>query len=687
MGKFNFKYCIVLISLLLWGSHDFAQNHAIDSVRHKLLTDKDDTNKINDLDVLAFAFYPINPDTTIFLVQQTLVLAKNLGFKKGEARADINGGIGYCVKGDYPKALEYFFKALDINQQLGDKSGIATVYCNMGTIYDEQGDYAKGLDCYNKALDIAKGLGKKQLEANALANIGVIYKEEKKYSEALDCYTKALAENEGTGNKSEVAILLANIGNIYLDQNNYAKALEYCLKAVAINRETGDVSNVAFEFNNMGGIYTKLKNYKLAKALYDSSLYITARTGEKNLTKDDYRDLSTMDSSAGNYKDALQEYKNYVIYRDSLVNEANTKKTVQAEMNFQFEQKQAVEKAEQDKKDAIAGQEKKKQNIIRNSFIGGFALMLALAFFIFRGYRQKQKANIIITQQKAVVEEKQKEILDSIHYAKRIQKALLASHTLLSKHLPEYFVLYKPKDIVSGDFYWATYKESIPLGGAGAFYLAVCDSTGHGVPGAFMSLLNISFLNEAITEKNIAQPNEVFNHARKRLIENISQDGQQDGMDGVLIKIQAPPPPKGGSKESSSNKNTNLASIPPLEGGEALSYSAAYNAPVVIRNGEIIELNADKMAVGASPKQNESFTANTFNLQKEDLVYLFTDGYADQFGGPKGKKFKYAQLSDKLKTMKDKSMEEQKNMLEKTFEDWKGNLEQVDDVLIIGIRI
>ncbi len=341
------------------------------------------------------------------------------------------------------------------------------------------------------------------------------------------------------------------------------------------------------------------------------------------------------------------------------MNEANTKKTVQTEMNFEFEQKQATEKAEQDKKDAVAEQGRKRQLVIRNSFIAGFTLMLTLAFFIFRGYRQKQKDNEIISTQKAIVEEKQKEILDSIKYAQRIQNALLASDKLLSKNLPEYFVLFKPKDIVSGDFYWATTKGD-------SFYLAVCDSTGHGVPGAFMSLLNISFLNEAITEKNISEPGEVFNHARKKLIENVSYDGGKDGMDGTLLCL-APPSSKGGIK---------------------LSYASAYNAPLVIRKGEVIELNADKMPIGTSPKENESFTLNSFPLQKGDMLYTFTDGFADQFGGPKGKKYKYKQLLEKLiMLLAQLTMEEQKNLLNKEFEDWKGNLEQVDDVLIIGIRV
>ncbi len=233
----------------------------------------------------------------------------------------------------------------------------------------------------------------------------------------------------------------------------------------------------------------------------------------------------------------------------------------------------------------------------------------------------------------------------------------MASDAMLLSHLPEYFVLYKPKDIVSGDFYWATMKDD-------RFYLAVCDSTGHGVPGAFMSLLNISFLNEAIMEKNIREPNEVFNHTRKKLIENISQEGRQDGMDGVLISL-----PVSGT------------------GYGHMVYTSAYNAPLIIRKGNLIELGADKMPVGASPKQSESFSSNTFGLQKGDAVYVFTDGYADQFGGEQGKKFKYKQLMEKLVSISGFSMAEQKRVLEETLEKWKGSLEQVDDILVMGIRV
>jgi serine phosphatase RsbU (regulator of sigma subunit) len=258
-----------------------------------------------------------------------------------------------------------------------------------------------------------------------------------------------------------------------------------------------------------------------------------------------------------------------------------------------------------------------------------------------------------VVEQKNIIEEKQKEIIDSILYAKRIQNAILAHDTYLQKHLPQHFVLFKPKDHISGDFYWATKKD-------GRFYLAVCDSTGHGVPGAFMSLLNIAFLNEAITEKNMVEPHQILNHARKRLIQNISKDGNKDGMDGILMCIDT---------------NTNT-----------YSYSAAHNCPLIIKNNEFVEYDADKMPIGQWIHE-DTFTTHKFDVSPGDMIYLYTDGYADQFGGPKGKKFKYKQLNDLLMELHQKPMSEQKTKLTEAFYDWKGDLEQIDDVCVFGIRV
>jgi serine phosphatase RsbU (regulator of sigma subunit) len=280
-----------------------------------------------------------------------------------------------------------------------------------------------------------------------------------------------------------------------------------------------------------------------------------------------------------------------------------------------------------------------------------------------------------VVKQKDIIEEKQKEVLESIHYAKRIQTTILAHDEYLTKNLSDHFVLFKPKDIVSGDFYWATRKikagsptspgvrgEKVkPTGEINSelFYVAVCDSTGHGVPGAFMSLLNISFLNEGINEKNIDEPNEVLNHVRARLIKNISHDGAQDGMDGVLLCI-----------DKMKNKVT---------------YSAAHNCPILIRDKELIEFEADKMPIGKGIK-TDPFQLHEIKVKKGDIVYMYTDGYADQFGGPKGKKFKYRTLNNLLLEISDKPLSEQRHILNSTFDTWRGDLEQVDDVCVVAIQ-
>ncbi len=269
-----------------------------------------------------------------------------------------------------------------------------------------------------------------------------------------------------------------------------------------------------------------------------------------------------------------------------------------------------------------------------------------------------------VQERTAELAEKNKEVTDSIQYARRIQKTLLADNELLNRYLPEHFIIYKPKDIVSGDFYWAACKESTEgEQGKGMFYLAVCDSTGHGVPGAFMSLLNISFLNEAIVEKQLATPSEAFDYVRSHLINSISRDGGRDGMDGILLAIK---PDK--------DKNSYTC-----------TYAASNNKPVLIHGNELSELNADKMPVGQWENMSP-FTLNMITAVRGDMLYLFTDGFADQFGGPGGKKYKHKQLMEKLKSVSAFPIEDQKYEIEKTFELWKGNLEQVDDVLMIGIR-
>ncbi|MCC7302485.1 MAG: SpoIIE family protein phosphatase [Bacteroidia bacterium] len=263
-----------------------------------------------------------------------------------------------------------------------------------------------------------------------------------------------------------------------------------------------------------------------------------------------------------------------------------------------------------------------------------------------------QQATQEIRGQKDIIEHKNKEITDSILYAQRIQQALLASATLLEKNLPPHFILFLPKDIVSGDFYWALEKE-------GDFYLAVCDSTGHGVPGAFMSLLNITIMNEAIMEKDIRSPEEVFNYTRERLLSHLAADEVKDGMDGIMVRF------------SRSGK---------------ITYAAANNPPLLVTENGLQELEYDKIPVGRSEKLNP-FRLYTINASGKSILYLFTDGYADQFGGEKGKKLKFRNFCTLLQETSSLTMTEQQLRLATYFEKWRGPLEQIDDVLVMGIQI
>lgn len=307
----------------------------------------------------------------------------------------------------------------------------------------------------------------------------------------------------------------------------------------------------------------------------------------------------------------------------------------------------------------IQSEEISKQKIIRNAIIGGLLLVMFFAIIIYKSLRKNKLQNEIITQQKHLVEEKHKEIKDSINYAERIQRSLLASSEILNQNLKEHFVFFKPKDVVSGDFYWATLLSN------DQFALVTADSTGHGVPGAIMSILNISCLEKAIEAEKLLKPAEILNHTRTKIIETLKKDGSaeggKDGMDASLICFDF--------------KNTKL------------TYTAANNPIWVIRKKELIELRGDKMPVGKHDKDQIPFIQHEFDLIKGDVIYTLTDGFPDQFGGTKGKKFMYKQLKETLVSIATQPLAEQKETLITILNNWMGLNEQVDDITIIGIRI
>ena len=526
------KLFFILYSLPLFV---FAQQSKIDSLLTLLKKDREDTGKAIHSNNLSKEYFVIGSyDSCIAFANKALKLSEQLNppYKKGLANAYNNLGNANGDQGDYPKELDYYFKALKIFEELKDKSGIGKLFGNIGHFYIDQADYSKALDYYFKALKIFEELGNKNLIAIALGNIGVIYANQADYPKALDYYFKELKMAQELRDKNLIANDLSKIGNVYTDQGDYPKALDYYFKSLKMIEEGGYKSFQANTLNNIGIVYFQKKDYSKALDYHFKSLKMAEEIGAQDYERQLEELLSDLYSKTNRYQLALEHYKKAMVLKDTLFSAESKKQLVRKEMNYEFDKKEEVTKAEHDA-------ETKQQKIVIWSVIGGLLLVIVFAGFIFRSLRvaRKQKKIIelksketeaqkkTIEEQKHVVEEKNKDITDSINYAKRIQRAMLPHRKDIWAAFPQSFVLFKPKDIVSGDFYWANVIDN-------KFVMITADCTGHGVPGAFMSLLNIGFLVEAINEKGIEKPNLVLNHVRQRLIDNISKEEQKDGFDG-----------------------------------------------------------------------------------------------------------------------------------------------------------
>jgi serine phosphatase RsbU (regulator of sigma subunit)/Tfp pilus assembly protein PilF len=692
-----------------------AQNPIIDSIENVLKTTKNDTTRLVALNDLCFRYRPINPQKSLTLGKDAIALAQKLGKSKIEASVNNNIGNACSAQGNYDSALVYFKKSIVLYKKIGDKKGQAAPTYNLGDLYMHKGDLniALGYELESLKLNEAaenqngvasscNGIGLLYLELNKtkearayfergldiytqkdlkynmtamLCNIGLSYEKENpntktNNTKALEYYLRAMKLLEGIGDQYSLAVIYENVGGIYVEMKLFEKGLPYLEKSLKLKEEINDLEGITRSYKNLAGTYDAMGNSEKAVTYFTKALQLAKQIGGKIYIKDIDQALAIHYEKAGDYKKAYFFFKEHAAFKDTILNEEGSKHMTEMQTKYQTEKKEKeIELLNKDKQiqSALTAEETKRKNTILGSIAAVLALVLVFSFFMYNRFRitrrQKniiEKQKVIVEQERAeadhqreLVEEKQKEILDSINYAKRIQNALLASNEMLSSNLKNHFVLFKPKDIVSGDFYWATEHQN-------KFYLAVCDSTGHGVPGAFMSLLNIGFLSEGIKEKDISETNEILNYVRKRLVSTISKEGQQDGFDGILLCI-----------DKTSNTYT---------------YSAAYNSPTLLSQGQLSNLGCDKMPVGKGEK-TDSFAKHTITFIQGDTLYLYTDGFADQFGGPKGKKFKYKQLEDMLLSINHLPLDEQSSVLNQKFEDWRGDLEQVDDVLIIGIRL
>lgn len=447
------------------------------------------------------------------------------------------------------------------------------------------------------------------------------------------------------------------------------KAIETC-KSIIENNE--NIDNYFFA-NHYASYLLKNNNYSEVIVVLAPFLE-NENSDQTNYTlQSAYILLSEAYAGIGKYKEAYELEEKFNNIRDSIRSDERSVSMVKTAIKFDYSN-QMIEDSlllENEKmlhtENLKAEQEKTKaQEKLNFILVIGLGLVLILGLWAVRNAFLNKKANKLIQKQKEQVEvqkmlvdDKNKEIIDSINYAKRIQNALLKSDDIIENIIPEHFIFYKPKDIVSGDFYWTLEKQ-------GYLYIAVADCTGHGVPGGFMSMLGISFLNEINAPKEILSPAEILNKLREKIIKELNQedevDASKDGMDISLIRLK---------------KEENKIGV---------CWAGANNSLYISKNKTIEETKGNRQPIGIHAHMTD-FTNHKISVSKGDNIYLFSDGYPDQFGGPSRKKFKYSQFKNLLTSIADAPVENQKSALYENFTAWKGDLEQTDDVCLFGIKV
>jgi len=426
---------VAFIFLICVASSAFTQSRKIDSLIILTRKQANDTNKVNRLNDLVWELMDTNADSAIFYGKQALMLAQKLQWKKGIAETYRNMGTCNFTKANFPIALDYYLKSLKIEEEIGNKKGVASCLSNIGLVYKNQKEYSKALNYYLNALKIDEELENKKGMAADLGNIGNIYKAMDDFQNALEYHQKALKLYQSIENKKGMAINYGSIGNVYKSLSDFDKALENYLASLKLYETVGNKMGMAITWSNLGYVYLKKKNYALAEKYLKQSLQTSNEVGLMKQEMEAQEYLSDLYKATKNFEKALEHYQKAMVLKDSIFSEEKNNEITRNEMNYEFEKREAAVKAEQDKKDIIAKEKLSQKEKERNYFIAGFVLLIVFSGFIFRGYRQKQKANEIISYQKQLVEAKQKEILDSIHYAKRIQATLLPNEKYIEKNI------------------------------------------------------------------------------------------------------------------------------------------------------------------------------------------------------------------------------------------------------------
>jgi len=588
-----------------------------------------------------------------------------------------NVAVVYKNLGEYEKAIEYSLKNLLIQEEIGDLKLIAMGRSNIASVYFHFGlDYDKALEFYNESLELFSLYTKehpednvgRQFQARAYLNLGIVYKETEDYTRAIENYQTALKLFTVLGDRVGIAHTKKNIGLVNIQRGSFQEALDASLVALSLYREIGQRKEEADVLKSIGLIYYKWGKFSDALEFMNRSLEISRELGLKRELFDVYKDISDVYRDVGDYRQALENHDLYTILKDSSIREDNLKQLSELETKYETE-KVERENVLLNTQNILQETELIKQRIILYSVIGITMIVFVFGFVTYRHYQAKKRANVLleelnfeVNQQKDIIEKKNLKITSSINYARHIQESILLTESEYREMYEKTIVYYRPRDVVSGDFYWFHRLGDL-------LFAAAVDCTGHGVPGAFMCMIGDTLLNEIIIEKKTAEPVEILSTLNQMVRETLRQEAErdtaQDGMDMSMAVFD-------------------------LKSG-LLKFAGAKNSIYLVKEGDIEELAASPWSIGgisSRPRfiKKVKFTQHERTLSKGTQVYFYSDGYMDQFEAGSDEKFGKKRFKELLASTNGMTLEQIRKLFSDTMDDWKGQSAQLDDMLIIGIQ-
>ena len=627
---------------------------------------KEDANKFEIL--CKIAEYSTDADTILKYSDQAIKLAEILN--KNPAQPTVLKGTVYLYSGKLASALECFVKAANYYKADHNNIGMGIVYIDISEVYNQQENTDNAKYYLNNAIKILRKEKDSIYLAAAYQDLGYVDYRIGQYDTALILFLNTSEIYKKLGHITEYAVCLGNSGLVYSRQSEFQKAEDYLLRAIEMLTKQGEqgyeraVTEYMIEY---AGILQHKGEIKKAISSATRSFGKAAKNNLLEFERDAAYRLAKLYQVSGKYDSAYHYQSLYINANDSLKGVKNIQKMADLRTGFEVAKKQA-------EVDVL-----RKNKLIQFIVILGLVLILLLAIGLillyYNSLKRSQRFTAALDERRILLEKQsqelkeqreelmlqKEEIISSINYAKRIQSAILPPEAYINELLNENFVLYLPKDIISGDFYWIKQVKN-------KIILASADCTGHGVPAAFMSMLGISCLNEIVQSRDFTSANQILNELRKEIKHSLRQTGKKeemrDGMDIALCVLDS--------------KNN------------VMQYSGAHNPLYIISNNgysEIKEIKADPMPVGIHFLGDKSFTNHELSLEIGDTFYIFSDGFTDQIGGENNQRFTSERFKKLLLTIYDQPLYEQKEILEKALNDWMGENSQRDDILVIGVRV